>query len=47
MKIKLQMNEHEISFHVNNSRLQIVQLEFTTQKYKVKLNAEGANRSVL
>ena len=28
-KIKLQMNEHEISIHVNNSRLQIVQLEFT------------------
>ena len=47
MKIKLQMNEHEISFHVNNSRLQIVQLEFTTQKYKVKLSAEAANRSVL
>ena len=30
-KIKLQINEHEISFHVNNySRLQIVQPEFTT-----------------
>ena len=29
-KIKLQMNEHEISIHVNNSRLQIIQLEFTT-----------------
>ena len=30
-KIKLQMNEHEISFQVNNnSWLQIVQLEFTT-----------------
>ena len=29
-KIKLQMNEHEISFQVNNSSwLQIVQLEFT------------------
>ena len=28
-KIKLQMNEHEISIHVNNSRLQIVKLEFT------------------
>ena len=29
--IKLQMNEHEISFHVNkNSRLQTVQPEFTT-----------------
>ena len=43
MKIKLQMNEHEISFHVNNSRLQIVQLEFTIRKYKVKLSAEAAN----
>ena len=31
MKVKLQMNEHEIPFYVNNnSRLQIVQLEFTT-----------------
>ena len=31
MKVKLQMNEREIPFHVNNnSRLQIVQLEFTT-----------------
>ena len=30
-KIKLQMNEHEISSHVKyNSRLQIVQPEFTT-----------------
>ena len=46
-KIKLQMNEHEISIHVNNSRLQIVQLEFTTWKYKVKLSAEAANGSVL
>ena len=27
---KLQMNEHEISIHVNNSGLQIVQIEFTT-----------------
>ena len=35
MKVKLQMNEHEIPFYVNNnSRLQIVQLEFTTWKYK-------------
>ena len=41
------MNEHEISIHVNNSRLQIVQLEFTTWKYKVKLSAEAANRSDL
>ena len=30
-KIKLKMNEHEISFHVNNnSRLQILKPEFTT-----------------
>ena len=30
-KMKLQMNEREISFHVSkNSRLQIVQPEFTT-----------------
>ena len=30
-KIKLQMNEHEISVHVNsNSRIQILQPEFTT-----------------
>ena len=30
-KIKLQMNEYEIYFHVNNnSRLQMVQSEFTT-----------------
>ena len=29
-KIKLQMNELEISIHVNNSRLQTVQPEFTT-----------------
>ena len=30
-KVKLQMNEHEISFHVRKySRLQIVQPEFTT-----------------
>ena len=41
------MNEHEISIHVNNSRLQIVQLEFTTWKYKVKLSVEAANGSVL
>ena len=34
------MNEHEMSIHVNNnSRIQIVQSEFTTSKYKVKLNA--------
>ena len=31
------MNEHEISFHVNNnSRFQIVQNEFTTSNYKVR-----------
>ena len=30
-KVKLEMNEHEISFHESkNSRLQIVQPEFTT-----------------
>ena len=30
-KIKLQMNEHNISIHVKkNSRIQIVQHEFTT-----------------
>ena len=47
-KIKLQMNEHEISIHINsNSRIQIVQPEFTTWKYKVKLSAEAANRGVL
>ena len=34
------MNEHEIPIHVKNSRLQIVQPEFTTWKYKVKLSAE-------
>ena len=33
-KIKLQMNEHEASFHANNnSRLKIIQPEFTTCKY--------------
>ena len=41
------MNKHEISIHVNNPRLQIVQLEFTAWKYKVKLSAEAANGSVL
>ena len=42
------MNEHEISVHVNNnSRLQIVQSEFTTWQYKLKLSAEAANESVL
>ena len=41
------MDKHEICIHVNNSRLQIVQLEFTTWKYKVKLSAEVANGSVL
>ena len=30
-KIKLPMNEHELSFHLNkNSRLKIVRCEFTT-----------------
>ena len=47
-KIKLQMNDHKISFQViNNSRLQIVQLEFIIWKYKVKLSAEAANGGVL
>ena len=42
------MNEHEISFHVNNnSPLQIVQPEFTTWKYKVKLSPEAPNGGVL
>ena len=42
--MKLQMNEHEMSIHVNNnSRIQIVQSEFTTCKYKVKLSAESAS----
>ena len=41
------MNEHEISIHVDNSRLQIVQFEFTTWKYKVKFSAEATNGSVL
>ena len=44
-KIKLQMNEHEASFHANNdSRLKIVQPEFTTWKY---WSAEAANGNVL
>ena len=48
VEIKLQMNEHEISIHVsNNSWLQIVQLEFTTWKYKVKLGSEATNGVVL
>ena len=47
-KTKLQMNKHEISsLHVNNSRIQIVQPEFTTWKYKVKLSAEAASGGVL
>ena len=47
-KIKLQMNEPEITFQVNNNPLlQIVQLEFTIWNYKVKLTAEAANRGVL
>ena len=42
------MNEHEISIHANNnSRLQIVQPEFTTWKCKVKLSAEAASGGVL
>ena len=42
------MNEHEIYFQANNNaQLQIVQLEFTSRKYKVKLNAEAANLGIL
>ena len=40
------MNEHEIYFHANNSRPQIVQAEFTTWIYKVNLNAEAANEGL-
>ena len=48
VKKKLQMNKHEICIHVNNnSRLQIVQPEFTIWKYKVKLSAEAANEGLL
>ena len=47
VKKKLRMNEHEISIHVNNSRIQILQSEFTTWKYKVKLGAEVASGGVL
>ena len=39
------MNEHEISSHVSeNSKLHIVQPEFSTWKYKVKLSAEAVSR---
>ena len=41
------MNEHEISIHVNNSRIQKVKPEFITWKYKVKLSAEAAGGGVL
>ena len=42
------MNEHEISSHVSeNSKLHIVQPEFSTWKYKVKLSAEAVSRGVL
>ena len=41
------MNEHEISIHVNNSRIQTGQSEFITWKYKVKLSAEAASGGVL
>ena len=41
------MNQHEISIHINNdSRLQIVQPEFTTWKYKVKLSAEASSGGI-
>ena len=35
------------SYKYNNLRLQIVQPEFTTGKYKVKLSAETANGGAL
>ena len=41
------MNEHEISIYVKNSRIEIVQPEFTTRKYKVKLSAEVSSGGVL
>ena len=42
------MNEHELSIYVNkNSRIEIVQPEFTTRKYKVKLSAEVSSGGVL
>ena len=42
------MNEHEISIRVNNNlRIQTVQPEFTTWKYKIKLSAEVASGGVL
>ena len=45
---KLQMNEHEISIHINNnSRHQTAQPEFTNWTYKVKFIAEAANGGVL
>ena len=43
-KIKLQMNEHEMSIHVNhNSRLQIIQLEFTS---KIKFRSSQQRCSI-
>ena len=47
LDIKLQMNEHGISIHVNNSQIQIVQPKLTTWKYKAKLNAEATSGGVL
>ena len=45
-KTKLQINE--ISIHVHsNSRIQIVQHEFITWKYKVKISADAASGGVL
>ena len=42
------MNEREISIHVNNnSWFQIVQPEFPTWKYKVKLSAEVTSEGFL
>ena len=44
----MQMNEHKISIHVNNnSQFQIVQPEFATWKYKLKLSAEAASEGFL
>ena len=47
--MKLQMNEHEIYFHVSdNSWLQTVPpWIYKTWKYKVKLSAEAANGGAL
>ena len=42
------MNKHEISINVNkNSLFQIIQPEFATWKYKIKLGAEAASEGFL